>query len=48
MSVNYDNLGQDREGILFFYANDLKFKAELKGFMKAYNFIVIRKWMGFN
>jgi hypothetical protein len=34
--------------ILFFHAKNLKIKTKLKGFIKAYNFSVFRKWMGIN
>lgn len=34
--------------ILFFHAKNLKIKTKLKGFMKAYNFSIFRKWMGIN
>jgi hypothetical protein len=39
---------QDKGAILLFHADDLKIKADLKEFMRAYSFTVFRKWMDIN
>ena len=36
----------DKDAVLFFHSNDVKIKIELKGFMKAYQFMVFKEWMG--
>ena len=34
--------------LLFFLPNDLKLKATLQGYMKAYQFSIYQEWMGVN
>jgi hypothetical protein len=34
--------------LLLFYKDDLKLKASIRGFAKAYHFSIMKEWMGIN
>ena len=42
------SLVYDNGVLLFFYKNDLKLKADIKGSTKAYHFKILKKWTGLN
>jgi hypothetical protein len=42
------SLVHDNGALLFFYKDDLKLRANIRGFAKAYHFSILKEWMGIN
>jgi hypothetical protein len=42
------SLVHDNEAILLFHKDDLKLRANIRGFAKAYHFSILKQWMGIN
>jgi hypothetical protein len=42
------SLVHDNGALLLFHKDDLKLKVEIRGFVKAYHFSILKKWTGIN
>jgi hypothetical protein len=42
------SLVHDNGVLLFFYKDDLKLRADIRGFAKAYHFSILKEWTGIN
>jgi hypothetical protein len=42
------SLVHDNGVLLLFHKDDLKFKADIRGFANAYHFKILKEWMGIN
>jgi hypothetical protein len=42
------SLVHDNGALLLFHKDDLKFKADIRGFAKAYRFSILKEWTGTN
>jgi hypothetical protein len=42
------SLVHDNGALLFFHKENLKLKADIKGYTKAYYFSILKEWTGFN
>jgi hypothetical protein len=42
------SLVHDNEVLLLFHKDDLKLRADIRGYSKAYHFSILKEWMGIN